>query len=335
VDSDPKDKDKDDDGDKKVTTTTTSKAEEKVVTIDASDCTETDDGFKFTVEDPENITKIEILGSISDTDDSSWYCGGGGVVFGLGEDDDYAFLDYMFNKGDSKVTVKVNGTFKSGETDADGANIETTGTIHSNTIEVTKWWGASANDDSGANVSMDITGVKVYYKEADTTEETTTTTTSATDTSIAGTVLEINAEENTANIELDDGSSVTVPLDLLGDSIKENDQVNVEFKNGQPTNVTLISSGTTTTTTTTTEVTTTTTTTITGDTSLGDVNLDGNIKVNDIQVVRQWLLHTVATPESTEQAFINADVTQDGTVRVNDIQRIRQYVLHIIDSLDE
>jgi ribosomal protein L16 Arg81 hydroxylase len=181
---------------------------------------------------------------------------------------------------------------------------------------------------------MDITGVKVYYKEADTTEETTTTTTSATDTSIAGTVLEINAEENTANIELDDGSSVTVPLDLLGDSIKENDQVNVEFKNGQPTNVTLISSGTTTTTTTTTEV-TTTTTTITGDTSLGDVNLDGNIKVNDIQVVRQWLLHTVATPESTEQAFINADVTQDGTVRVNDIQRIRQYVLHIIDSLDE
>jgi hypothetical protein len=77
------------------------------------------------------------------------------------------------------------------------------------------------------------------------------------------------------------------------------------------------------------------TTVVAGDTALGDVNMDGNIRVNDIQVVRQWLLHTIATPETTEQAFINADVTKDSTVRVNDIQRIRQYVLHIIDSLDE
>jgi hypothetical protein len=71
----------------------------------------------------------------------------------------------------------------------------------------------------------------------------------------------------------------------------------------------------------------------TGNTLLGDVNLDGNIRVNDIQVVRQWLLHSVATPESTDQAFINADANLDGTVRVNDIQKVRQYVLHIINEI--
>jgi hypothetical protein len=71
----------------------------------------------------------------------------------------------------------------------------------------------------------------------------------------------------------------------------------------------------------------------TGNTLLGDVNLDGNIRVNDIQVVRQWLLHSVATPESNDQAFINADANLDGTVRVNDIQKVRQYVLHIINEL--
>jgi mannan endo-1,4-beta-mannosidase len=89
---------------------------------------------------------------------------------------------------------------------------------------------------------------------------------------------------------------------------------------------------------TTTETTTTsggtTSSTQTGDSLLGDVNLDGSIRVSDIQLIRQWLLHSVATPESTDQAFINADVTTDGNIRVNDIQRIRQYVLHIIDSLE-
>jgi hypothetical protein len=352
VDSDPKDKDKDDDSDKKVTTTTTSKAEEKVVTIDASDCTETDDGFKFTVEDPENITKIEILGSISDTDDSSWYCGGGGVVFGLGEDDDYAFLDYMFNKGDSKVTVKVNGTFKSGETDADGANLETTGTIHSNTIEITKWWGSSANDDSGANVSMDITGVKVYYKEAETTsatEATTTTTATATDTSIDGTVLEINAEENTANIELDDGSSVTVSLDLLGENVKENDLVNVKFENGQPVSVTLLSSvSTPSETTTVANVTTTvddttssdsqeTTTVDDTDTPItdsginGDVNSDGEVNAVDLLLAKKYVLQMV---EKTDIAFDNADVNGDGDVNSVDVLNLKKYLLQML-SADE
>jgi hypothetical protein len=84
--------------------------------------------------------------------------------------------------------------------------------------------------------------------------------------------------------------------------------------------------------TTTTEETPEVTTTASGETKLGDVNEDGNIRVNDVQMARQYTLHAI---ELEGQAFINADVTQDGNLRVNDIQRIRQYVLHIITSLEE
>jgi mannan endo-1,4-beta-mannosidase len=216
VDSEPKEPSNDKDTTSTVTTTT-NKTEEKVVTLDSSDFTETADGFSFTVEDPENISKIELIGSISDTDDSSWYCGGGGVVFGLGEDDDYAFLDYMFNKGDSKVTVKVNGTFKSGETDADGNNLETTGTINSKTIEVTKWWGSSATDDSGANVSMDITGVKVYYKEAETTsatESTEDTEATTTDASPSETTADVDVTTTTDDSSSSDSQETTTLKDI-------------------------------------------------------------------------------------------------------------------------
>jgi mannan endo-1,4-beta-mannosidase len=139
----------------------------------------------------------------------------------------------------------------------------------------------------------------------------------------------------------DDGSEVTTSITtepVIGDS--ENTVTTTEDITTEEVTTTTSADAETTTSPieTTTETTTTsggtTSSTQTGDSLLGDVNLDGSIRVSDIQLIRQWLLHSVATPESTDQAFINADVTTDGNVRVNDIQRIRQYVLHIIDSLE-
>ena len=65
-------------------------------------------------------------------------------------------------------------------------------------------------------------------------------------------------------------------------------------------------------------------------TMLGDVNFDGNIRVNDIQLIRRHILHI---EELDGQALINADVNLDGNVRVNDIQLIRRYILHIDEVL--
>jgi hypothetical protein len=344
VDSEPKEPSKDKD-DTTITTTTPSKTEEKVVTLDSSDFTETADGFSFTVDDPENISKIELIGSISDTDDSSWYCGGGGIVFGLGDDDEYAFLDYMLNKGDTKVTVKVGDTFKSGKTDATGANLETTGTIHSNTIEVTKWWGSSANDDTGANVSIDITGVKVYYKDAETTsatEATTTTTATDTDTSIDGKVLEINAEENTAKLELDDGSEVIVPLDLLDDTIREDSRVNVKFESGQPVSVTLLTSvGTSETT----SVTTTANTTSDSTTSDSQTTTESTTTADTTTTASDTELTTEGTTfieedipsdgdDTTTTSGLTGDVDGNGSVNSVDLLLAKKYALQMVDASD-
>ena len=64
----------------------------------------------------------------------------------------------------------------------------------------------------------------------------------------------------------------------------------------------------------------------------GDANCDGQVRNNDVQIIRQVILH-IADPLD-DVSFSNADVTKDGQLRNNDVQMIRQYVLHIIDSLD-
>ncbi len=209
-------------------------------------------------------------------------------------------------------------------------------------------------------VNFTIGGI-VGGGDGDTVTTTTTTTTTSTTTTISEaetTTTSVSTEDKTvnktgtiteidgSNITIDFGSETkTVSLDDIKDSdtdyaslLNVGDTVSVKLNGDTLVSLSVVPLPDVTTTAVSTVTTTSgevETTVVAGDTALGDVNMDGNIRVNDIQVVRQWLLHTIATPESTEQAFINADVTKDSTVRVNDIQRIRQYVLHIIDSLDE
>lgn len=82
-------------------------------------------------------------------------------------------------------------------------------------------------------------------------------------------------------------------------------------------------------TTTTSETSTTTTTTI--EQLWGDINCDGAVKNNDIQIARQYLLHMDV--EISEQGMLNWDVNHDGNLKNNDLQTIQQYLLHMVDVL--
>lgn len=80
---------------------------------------------------------------------------------------------------------------------------------------------------------------------------------------------------------------------------------------------------------------TTTSTNIPFDTDiiLGDVNNDGEVKNNDVQTIRQWLLHMEETPQEDSIEYLSADVNGDGQIKNNDVQLIRQYILHMVDEL--
>lgn len=61
----------------------------------------------------------------------------------------------------------------------------------------------------------------------------------------------------------------------------------------------------------------------------GDVDQSGEVRVNDIQLIRRSILHI---DESMDGNRI-ADVSKDGQVRVNDILLIRRVLLHLDDAL--
>jgi hypothetical protein len=197
----------------------------------------------------------------------------------------------------------------------------------------------------GDNQTTDVTTVTT----TDTEPADTTTTAVVTDTSVDGKVLVINAEENTATIELADGSEVTVSLDLLGDDVKEDSKVNVKFENGQPVSVSLLDSTATTTTATTEEeeppVTTTedqepdgTTVTTTEDGAdvepssgvKGDVNGDGEVLANDLLLIKKHVLGITALEGESAN---NADINGDGEVLANDLLVVKKYILGMSQSI--
>lgn len=262
----------------------TTTIQENSKTYTSKDFTTTKDGFKFTVENPENISKIEIQGTISNTDKSSWFCAGGGVVVGLGADKTYAFKDYQFDAGKTKVTVEIDGTFKSGDLDDDGNNLETTGTITSNEIEITKWWASSENEGKDA-VSLDITGVKVYYKDTDTT---TTSETSDTTT-----------EPPVTTSETDDTTTSTEP----SDTVTTVSDTTIDTSNTSDTSQTSLTPS---------------------DVLLGDVTEDGNVKTNDLLLLKKYLL---GLEELSTTAMKNADMNGDGDVKSNDLLLLKKQLL--------
>lgn len=65
--------------------------------------------------------------------------------------------------------------------------------------------------------------------------------------------------------------------------------------------------------------------------TLGDVNNDGDINVNDSLLVKQSEVKLVTLTDTQQLA---ADVNKDGEVNVNDSLKIKQYEVKIITSFD-
>ncbi|MGN1412141.1 MAG: dockerin type I domain-containing protein [Oscillospiraceae bacterium] len=74
---------------------------------------------------------------------------------------------------------------------------------------------------------------------------------------------------------------------------------------------------------------TTTTRELPEGTMLGDFNLDGQVKSNDLISIRRVLLHLDPSPSEDSQEFINGDVNGDGQLKSNDLLKIRRVLLHL------
>jgi hypothetical protein len=170
----------------------------------------------------------------------------------------------------------------------------------------------STSDDDTTEVEDDIelsvSDVEVEVGESSTVKVTAGTATSwdSADSSIAtvdanGKITGVSAGTTTVTVTGSNGSTATVSVTVTEPEVT-----------------------TTTTKAPTTTTTTTTTSSTDSDRLWGDANVDGNVRVNDIQKIRQYVLHEIDkdTDDYTTEGFLNSDVTHDGYVKVNDIQKI-------------
>ena len=65
---------------------------------------------------------------------------------------------------------------------------------------------------------------------------------------------------------------------------------------------------------------------------LGDLNNDGQVKSNDLLLLKKYLL---GLSEVTPQGLANADVTHDGEVNSNDLLKLKKFLLGLLDTLAE
>ncbi len=64
---------------------------------------------------------------------------------------------------------------------------------------------------------------------------------------------------------------------------------------------------------------------------MGDLNEDGDVKVSDLLILRQYLAHNITLDGNK---LLAADLNKDGSVKVSDLLILRQYLAHNISSLD-
>ena len=66
----------------------------------------------------------------------------------------------------------------------------------------------------------------------------------------------------------------------------------------------------------------------------GDINCDGQVKSNDLLLLKKYLIGLAEAPtDFPEQGLKNVDVTHDGNVKSNDLLKLKKYLLGLIDDL--
>ncbi|MCD7801236.1 MAG: dockerin type I domain-containing protein [Ruminococcus sp.] len=145
-----------------------------------------------------------------------------------------------------------------------------------------------------------------------TTETTVTTTVSESESTSDTTTSESNSTSDTTTSESNSTSDTTT-----SESNSTSDTTTSESNS---------TSDTTTSESSPTDTTTSETTIADGETLLGDVTCDGDIKSNDLLLLKKYLL---GTEELSEQALKNADMTQDNDIKSNDLLLLKKVLLGI------
>jgi hypothetical protein len=225
-----------------------------------------------------------------------------------------------------------NGNFIVGD-------MNTYGTFYMSTVGAGIIYSRLVDDDGTIDKTTTTTTTKVT-----TVTEPTTTTTVKSNYSMSATVIKVDGQDVT--LELEDGTTVTINLDSIKfyNTLNVGEEVILEFNSDDvATNlVTTIPSETTEVTTedvpdtttddavTTTDVTTSATPDDGGNTLLGDINLDGTVKANDLLLLKKHVLG-IGTIESGSQAYTNADINLDGKIQANDLLMLKKHILGIIN----
>jgi len=168
------------------------------------------------------------------------------------------------------------------------------------------------------------------------------------DAPIAGeTSEEIKVDKNTVELEVGESETVKVTNGNADKWTSADESVATVDQNGK---ITGVGEGTTTVTVTGTDGTskditvtvtatettvttpsdTTTSSDVNSDIVWGDVNCDGQVKSNDMLLLKKYLL---GLADVTDQGLLNADVTHDGGVKSNDLLKLKKYLLGLIDDL--
>lgn len=253
-------------------------------------------GISFTVENPNDIEKIEMSITSSAPSGNSYWGGGGGLCFTIDTADAknaWASKAYSYTNSSNTVTVKFDGTFTVPNGDE---SEEKEGTIVSNTIEIQDWWNYDEKEDDSVTCSIDK--VTVYYKnkteESSETDSTETTTIKETEPTEITTVEETDPTEFTTVEETESTEATTV---------KETEPVET---NPVPTDIDV------------TQI------------KFGDVNSDDSVDVADAVYLNKYLVGAV---ELTDSQKVVANCSYDGNIDSSDTLAILKYIVQTYDSL--
>ena len=194
----------------------------------------------------------------------------------------------------------------------------------------------AAGETPSSNVKLDKNTVTVGVGESDTVKATTGTITKweSADDSIAtvkdGVITGVKEGTTTITATDSEGNTATV-------TVKVTATTTVTTAGTDPTDTTTSSTSATTAdpqNTTTTSSTSGSTSEPSTDIVWGDMNCDGQVKSNDLLLLKKYLIGLADAPaDFPEQGLKNVDVTHDGAVKSNDLLKLKKYLLGLIEDL--
>ena len=123
---------------------------------------------KVPIEDASKLSAVVINTTCECAADTTWFGGGGGICFSELTDADgtkfWGYKDFQYASGTGNVTVKMDGKFmKPAEKDGE-ENTEVAATIGDKQLVVQDWWKATAEDETGADVSVTYNTITLVYE---------------------------------------------------------------------------------------------------------------------------------------------------------------------------